>query len=87
MRLSAMTESFQSRITDPKYQGLSFEERVDMCYRYLKSNPMMYSNCDDSRLKKEGYRKAVIKNYILLPVDEEYVQKIIKILFCENVSS
>lgn len=27
---------------------------------------MMYSKCGDSRLEKEGYRKAVIKNYILV---------------------
>ena len=43
-----------------------FLDEVDKCYSYLKSNPMMYSKCYDSRLEKEGYRKAVIKNYILV---------------------
>lgn len=48
-----------------------FLDDVDKCYGYLKSNPMMYSKCNDSRLEKEGYRKAVIKNYILVyKVDE-----------------
>ncbi|OAT81060.1 type II toxin-antitoxin system RelE/ParE family toxin [Desulfotomaculum copahuensis] len=43
-----------------------FLDEVDKCYGYLKSNPMMYSKCSDGRLEKEGYRKAVIKNYILV---------------------
>lgn len=43
-----------------------FLDEVDRCYGYLKSNPMMYSKCGDSRLAKDGYRKAVIKNYILV---------------------
>ena len=48
-----------------------FLYEVDKCYGYLKSNPVMYSKCNDSRLEKEGYRKAVIKNYILVyKVDE-----------------
>lgn len=48
-----------------------FLDEVDECYGYMKSNPMMYSKCYDNRLEKEGYRKAVIKNYILVyKVDE-----------------
>ena len=48
-----------------------FLDEVDQCYSYLKSNPMMYPQCIDIRLEKEGYRKAVIKNYILIyKVDE-----------------
>lgn len=43
-----------------------FLDEVDKCYGFLKSNPMMYSKCNDRRLEKEGYRKAVIKNYILI---------------------
>lgn len=49
----------------------NFLEEVDRCYGYLKNNPLMYSRCNDSRLEKEGYRKAVIKNYVLVyKVDE-----------------
>lgn len=49
-----------------------FLDEVDKCYEYLKSNPMVYSQCYDSRLEKEGYRKAVIKNYTLVyKVDEK----------------
>ncbi|GAB6273779.1 MAG: hypothetical protein STSR0004_06420 [Peptococcaceae bacterium] len=49
----------------------NFLDEVVRCYGNLKGNPMMYSKCNDSRLEKEGYRKAVIKNYILVyKVDE-----------------
>lgn len=57
----------------------SFLDEVDKCYGYLKSNPMMYSKCHDSHLEKEGYRKAVVKNYIVVyKVDED--AKIVSIL-------
>lgn len=57
----------------------NFLDEIVKCYSYLKSNPMMYSKCNDSRLAKEGYRKAVIKNYILVyKVDE--IAKTISVL-------
>ncbi len=43
-----------------------FLDEVDKCYGYLKGNPMMYAKCQDKRLEKEGYRKALIKNYVLV---------------------
>jgi plasmid stabilization system protein ParE len=50
----------------------NFLDEVDKCYGYLKNNPLMYSKCQDSRLEKEGYRKAVLKNYIIIyKVDED----------------
>lgn len=57
----------------------SFLDEIEKCYGYLKSNPMMYSKCYDNRLEKEGYRKVVIKNYIVVyKVDED--AKIVSIL-------
>jgi toxin ParE1/3/4 len=48
-----------------------FLDKVDKCYGYLMKNPLMYSKCYNSKLEKEGYRKAVIKNYIFVyKVDE-----------------
>ncbi|MGD8401146.1 MAG: type II toxin-antitoxin system RelE/ParE family toxin [Bacillota bacterium] len=44
----------------------NFLDEVAKCYGYLKSNPMMYAKCQDKRLEKEGYRKALIKNYVLV---------------------
>lgn len=43
-----------------------FLDEVTACYGFLKSTPMMYERCQDRRLGEEGYRKAVIKNYVLV---------------------
>lgn len=58
-----------------------FLDEVERCYGYLKSNPMMYSKCDDSRLKKYGYRKAVIKNYILVYKVDEIGKTVVALRF------
>ena len=44
---------------------------IDRCYDHLRGNPMIYERCRDAKLELEGYRKAVVKNYILVyKVDE-----------------
>jgi Plasmid stabilisation system protein. len=46
-------------------------DEVEKCYGYLKSNPLIYERCHDTRLEKEGYHKATINNYVLIyKVDE-----------------
>ena len=40
-------------------------DEVETCYSYFRSNPFIYALSTDARLEKEGYRKALIKNYIL----------------------
>ncbi|NLV16663.1 MAG: type II toxin-antitoxin system RelE/ParE family toxin [Syntrophomonadaceae bacterium] len=48
-----------------------FLDDVEKCYSYLKNNPLIYERCHDMRLEKEGYRRATIKNYVLVyKVDE-----------------
>jgi plasmid stabilization system protein ParE len=50
----------------------NFLDKVEECYGYLKSNPLIYERCNDALLGKEGFRKAAIKNYILVyKVDEK----------------
>ena len=39
---------------------------VQRCYARLKENPHMYALCNDERLADMGYRKALVKNYILV---------------------
>ena len=39
---------------------------IEKCYTFLESNPEIYEICTDSSLAKENYRKAVIKNYVLI---------------------
>ena len=43
-----------------------FLDKVQESYGYLKNNPYIYAPVEDRRLAKEGYRKALIKNYILV---------------------
>lgn len=48
-----------------------FLDEVEKCYDYLKNNPYMYERCQDACLEKETYRKATIKNYVIVyKVDE-----------------
>lgn len=50
----------------------AFADEVEQCYTRIKNNPLVYSVCSDERLAKEGYRRALVKNYILVyKVDEE----------------
>ena len=44
----------------------NFFDEVEACYTFLMRNPMMYEKCRDDRLAAEGYRKAVIKNYVAI---------------------
>lgn len=41
-------------------------DEITECQRILKENPFAYSKCIDKNLEERGYRRAVVKNYILL---------------------
>ena len=50
----------------------SLLDAISESYDNLRAMPLMYEACQDHTLKKLGYRKAVIHNYILIyKVDEE----------------
>ena len=53
------------QLSNSKAAG-DFLDEVTACYGFLKSTPMMYERCQDRRLGEEGYRKAVIKKYVLV---------------------
>jgi len=44
----------------------AFSDAVYDCYDNLETDPYLYESCRDAKLKKEGYRRAVIKNYVLV---------------------
>jgi toxin ParE1/3/4 len=44
----------------------SFLDDIEKSYIDVVNNPRMYSRCQDARLSREGYRKIVIKNYLVL---------------------
>ena len=55
---------------DNPYAATDFLDEVEKCYSYLKSTPMIYPKSCDSRLNKEGYRKAAIKNYLMMSTEQ-----------------
>jgi len=46
--------------------AVSFLDDVENSYRRIVDNPHMYALCDDIRLHEKGYRKVVIKHYLVL---------------------
>ena len=59
--------------------AVSFLDEVDACYINLERMPFMYEQCRDPQLRALGYRKAIIKNYVMIyRVDED--KKIVYIL-------
>ena len=44
----------------------AFADEVEKCYVNLERMPLMYEQCQDTQLRALGYRKAVIKNYLLI---------------------
>lgn len=63
----------------------NFLDEVEKCYDNLKKMPEMYAKCRDSRLEKEGYRKAVIKNYILIYKIQENTRTVVILRFFYGV--
>ena len=63
--LSEIISYIAMNLNAPKAAS-DFADQVYDCYDRLEDNPYIYEECRDARLKKEGYRRAVIKNYILL---------------------
>ena len=59
-----------------------FLNYVEDSYRHITDNPFMYALCEDARLREKGYRKVVIKSYLVIyRVDEAantvYVTRIV----------
>ena len=44
----------------------SLLDEVEACYDKLEQLPLMFEVCHDPHLKSLGYRKAGIKNYIMI---------------------
>lgn len=68
--LDSIVQYISVELSNPTAAG-DFLDEVEKCYEYLKSNPFIFAESHDPRLEKEGYRKALIKNYLLMfKVDE-----------------
>ena len=51
-------------LSSPK-AAVTFLNDVENCYDNISLNPHMYPLCENERLKRQEYRKALIKNYIM----------------------
>jgi plasmid stabilization system protein ParE len=57
----------------------SFLDELEKCYSHLKTSPYMYEKCLNKRLNSQGYRRALIKKYLLIyKIDDDL--KIVNIL-------
>ena len=48
------------------HAAASFVDEVYKCYDRLEENPFIFEECRDPKLQREGYRRAIIKNYVML---------------------
>ena len=51
--------------------AMGFLDDVEKSYQNIVGNPLMYSFCNDDKLRNQGYRKIPIKNYIILYLADE----------------
>jgi len=50
----------------------AFLDKIEDCYKLLRTRPKIYVVCDDSYLRGRGYRKTLIGNYLLIfRIDEQ----------------
>jgi plasmid stabilization system protein ParE len=73
--LDSIVSYIAIHLANPKAAS-DFLDEVNKCYSYLKTNPMIYSRCQDSRLEKEGYQKAIVKNCIVIYKVDETMKKV-----------
>lgn len=55
----------------------NFLDEVEKCYGYLKNNPLMYEQCHDVFFAEKEYRKANIKNYVLVYKVDERAKEVV----------
>jgi len=69
---------------DAPQAASNFVDEVYRCYDRLEDNPYIFEECRDPRLQREGYRKAVIKNYVMIYKIYEHNLVIIHHFFYEG---
>ncbi|NLJ71232.1 MAG: type II toxin-antitoxin system RelE/ParE family toxin [Clostridiaceae bacterium] len=63
--LANITRYISEELCNPT-AATSLLDTIDDCYKNLETMPMMFERCNNSRLRDMGYRRAVIKNYIMV---------------------
>jgi plasmid stabilization system protein ParE len=63
--LDSIVEYLAVKLANPPAAG-TFLDNVEASYKSLRRTPRMFSECEDTYLKRKGYRKALINNYLLI---------------------
>jgi plasmid stabilization system protein ParE len=63
--LERIIDYISQNLNAPKAAS-DFADSIYKCYDHLENNPYIYEACRDKRLKQEGYRRAVVKSYIVI---------------------
>lgn len=63
--LEAILEYLAVSLANPGAAS-AFADEVAKCYAALEQMPYLYEQCRDPQLFAKGYRKAVIKHYLLI---------------------
>ena len=78
--LDNILEYMAVRLQNPAAAS-AFADAVEQCYDLLEHTPLMYEACRDLRLCAKGYRKAVIRNYVLIYKVDEKDQTVLLLRF------
>ena len=64
--------------------AFSFLDDLEASYHRILKNPHLYPFCNDPHLRRQGYHKIPIKNYVVLyrVDDEEKSVYIVRIVYC-----
>lgn len=63
--------------------AVNFLDDMEKVYTNIEENPYMYACCDDIRLRDKGYRRVVIKNYLVIYlIDEDMkIVNVIRVIY------
>ena len=71
--LSEIISHIVVRLQNPQAAS-ELADEISKCYTNLASIPNIYEMCNDARNRAKGYRRLVVKNYIVVyRVDEEEI--------------
>ena len=63
--LDGIVEYIAVKLANPPAAG-TFLDNVEACYGSLRRTPRMFCECGGTYLKRKGYRKAQISNYLMI---------------------
>jgi plasmid stabilization system protein ParE len=69
--IDAIVGHIAIKLAAPKAAS-NFANRVEDCYKTLRSNPWIYQLCEDSHLASKGYHRVPVGNYLVFYKIDDY---------------